>query len=62
MPTNISAVHAQKASSFSWFAQASNDPDLIATVLFCAVGLLVTAVVMLCFPDFGAMIAQYNQF
>jgi len=37
-------------------------PDLIATVLFCAIGLLVTLIVMLCFPDFGAIIEQCNQF
>jgi hypothetical protein len=36
------------------------DPDLIATVQFCAIGLLVTLIVMLCFPDFGAVIEQYN--
>jgi hypothetical protein len=38
------------------------DPDLIVIVKFCIVGLLLTLVVMLRFPDFGAIIAQYNQF
>jgi hypothetical protein len=62
MPTNISVLHAQKASSLSWFAQAINDPNLIATVLFCVVGLVITAVAVFCFPNLGAITAQYNQF
>jgi hypothetical protein len=62
MPTNVSELHSQKAASPSWFAKSINDPDLIATVLFCVIGLLITAVVMLRFPDLGAIIAQYNQF
>jgi hypothetical protein len=35
---------------------------LIATVLFCVVGLVVTAVAVFCFPNLGAITAQYNQF
>ena len=62
MPTNVSELHAQKAPSLSRFAAAINNSDLIATVLFCVIGLLITAVVMLRFPNFGAIIAQYNQF
>jgi hypothetical protein len=62
MPTNIAVLHAQKASSLSWFAQAINDPNLIATVLFCVVGLVITAVAVFCFPNLGAIMAQYNQF
>jgi hypothetical protein len=46
----------------SWSAQTRIDLDLIATVLFCVIGLLVTLIVMLSFPDLGALIEQYNQF
>ena len=38
------------------------DPNLIAIVQFCVIGLLVMLVAMLCFPDLGLLIAQYNQF
>lgn len=38
------------------------DPDLTAVMLFCAIGLLAALNLMLRFPDFGAIIAQYNQF
>jgi hypothetical protein len=38
------------------------DPNLIAIVQFCVIGLLVTLVAMLCFPNLGLLIAQYNQF
>jgi hypothetical protein len=60
MPTNIFALHAQKASSLSWFAQAIKDPNL--TVLFSVLGLAITGVAISCFPNLGVMMAQHNQF
>jgi hypothetical protein len=62
MSTNVSELHVQKSSPPSRFAKAINDPNLIATVLFFVIGLLIIAVAMLRFPDLGAIIAQYNQF
>jgi len=62
MPTTVSTLHVQKGFSPSWFAKAINDPNLLATVLFCAIGLMITAVVMLRFPNLGLIVAQYNQF
>ena len=62
MPTNVSELNVQKASSLSQLAAGINNSDLIATALFCVIGLLITAVVLLRFPSFGAIIAQYNQF
>ena len=60
MPTEL---HAKKAAlESSWLATALSDPNLIAIVQFCVVGLLVTLIAMLSFPDFGTIIAQYNQF
>jgi len=61
MPTELRAK--KTAAEWSWLAVAPpSDPDLIAIVQFCVIGLLVTLVVMFCFPDLGAIIAQYNQF
>ncbi|MFY9836536.1 MAG: hypothetical protein WAK55_08705 [Xanthobacteraceae bacterium] len=60
MPTELRAKKA--ASESSYLAAASRDPDLIAIVQFCAIGLLITLISMLSFPDLGAIIAQYNQF
>jgi hypothetical protein len=60
MPTELRAK--KTAAEWSWLAVAPSDPDLIATVLFCAIGLLLTLIVMLSFPDLGALIEQYNQF
>jgi hypothetical protein len=37
-------------------------PDLLAVVAFCLVGLLLALNLILRFPDFGAVIEQYNQF
>ena len=40
----------------------TTDPDLVAVVAFCVIGLLIVLNVILRFPDFGAVIEQYNQF
>jgi hypothetical protein len=60
MPTELRAKKA--APEWSWRAKAHIDPDLIAIVQFCAIGLLVALIVMLSFPDLGALLEQYNQF
>ena len=62
MPTHVSGLNPQKAWSLSRFAAVVNDSNLVAVVLFCVIGLVMTAVFMLRFPDLGAIIAQYNQF
>jgi hypothetical protein len=59
VPTEL---RAKKAAPDSWRAKVHIDPGLIAIVQFCAIGLLVTLIVMLSFPDFGALLEQYNQF
>jgi len=38
------------------------EPDFITVASFCAIGLLITLNLILRFPDFGAIIQQYNQF
>jgi hypothetical protein len=46
-----------------WFSLKSlADPNLQAVALFCALGLLLSVYVMIRYPEFGAIIAQYNQF
>ena len=62
MPTNVSDRYVQKESSPSRFAKVANDRNLIVTVLFCVIGLLITAVVISRFPNLGAIIAQPYQF
>ena len=63
MSTGLRELRAKKTTSrWSWLATAVKDPSLIAIVSFCAIGLLITLNLMLRFPDFGALIAQYNQF
>jgi hypothetical protein len=61
MPTHIFQLHGQKPYSLPLLAKAINDPSLVATVLFCLVGLVITAFLIFCFPDLGAVMAQYNQ-
>ena len=60
MPTELRAKKA--VPEWSLPATALSDPNLIVTVQFCVIGLLVTLIVMLSFPDLGAIIDQYNQF
>jgi hypothetical protein len=56
-------LHAQKASpERSWSAKARIDTDLVVTAQFCVIALLITFIVMLSFPDLGALIERYNQF
>ena len=62
MPTHVSGLNAQKAWSLSRFAAVINDSNRIAIALFCVIGLVMTAVFMLRFPDLGTIIAQHNQF
>jgi hypothetical protein len=62
MPTHVSGLNAQKAWSLSRFAAVVNDSNLVAIALFCVIGLVLTALFMLGFPDFGAILAQYDQF
>ncbi len=37
-------------------------PELLTIVAFCLIGLLAALNIILRFPDFGAVIEQYNQF
>jgi hypothetical protein len=55
--------HVNEAPS-QWaelFAVFSN-PDLPMIIAFCLIGVLLTLNLILRFPDFGAVIEQYNQF
>jgi hypothetical protein len=60
MPTELRAKKV--APEWSWPATALSNPNLITAVQFCVIGLLVTLIVMLSFPDLGAIIERYNQF
>jgi hypothetical protein len=48
----------QKAFLLSWLVAMVNHTNVIAIVLFCLIGLLVTAIVMLRFLDLGAIFAR----
>jgi hypothetical protein len=60
--SNLPELRAQKVSLLSWLVTTVNDSNVIANamalMLFCVIGLLVSAVVMLRFPDLGAIIAR----
>jgi hypothetical protein len=44
------------------WSELFNDPDLNAVVAFSLIGLLLALNLMFRFPEFGAVIAQFNQF
>jgi hypothetical protein len=46
----------------SWFVAAITDRDFQAVVAFALIGLLATVDAVLCFPDFGALVAQLELF
>ena len=49
-------------TEWSQLVTAIANPDLHAVVAFCLIGFLVALNLILRFPDFGAVIEQYNQF
>jgi hypothetical protein len=49
-------------SRWSEFFAIFTNPDLPMIVAFCLLGLLLTFGLILRYPDFGAVIEQYNQF
>ena len=44
------------------FVAAITNPELLTVVAFCLIGLLLSLIFILRFPDSGAVIEQYNQF
>jgi hypothetical protein len=46
----------------SSFVAAIKNPDMLLVIAFSLIGLLLTIIFILCFPDLGALIVQYNQF
>lgn len=42
------------------FVRVVLDPELQTGVAFCVIGILVTLITVLCFPDFGALIVDLN--
>lgn len=45
-----------------WIATATTNPDLLAVVLFCVIGLGLTITVLLRHPGFGLMSEQLDLF
>jgi hypothetical protein len=63
MSGSLRELRAKKTTSpWPWLVAADKDPNLIAIVSFCAIGLLITLNLMVRFPNLGGLIAQYNQF
>jgi hypothetical protein len=56
MPTEISELRGPLSR-----LPASDQRARTAAVQFFIICLLIIAIMMLCFPDLGAIIAQYNQ-
>jgi hypothetical protein len=52
----------ESETEWSRLFTAIANPDLHAIVAFCLIGLLLALNLILRFPDFGAVIEQYNQF
>jgi hypothetical protein len=59
--SQITDRYAATSGGSSW-RQVIADPGLQAVVAFSLIGLLLALNLMFRFPDFGAVITQYNQF
>jgi hypothetical protein len=63
MPTSVPELRVQKAPSPSRFAKAiNNNPNLIGAVSLWVIVFLALAIVIIRFPNLGAIVAEYNQF
>jgi hypothetical protein len=60
--TESAARVEQTATTSSRLLAAMSDRDLLALVIFCGIGILVTVNVILRFPDFGAQLQQLALF
>jgi hypothetical protein len=61
MTTLVTKTGPQKPRRLRFVAALAN-PDLLAVLAFCLIGLLVALNLILRFPAFGAVIEQYNLF
>jgi uncharacterized membrane protein YdfJ with MMPL/SSD domain len=59
-PANRQAEKTE--TEWSRLVTAIANPDLHAVVAFCLISILLALNLILRFPDFGAVIEQYNQF
>jgi hypothetical protein len=49
-------------TAWDWIVATVTDPQLVTVTLVCTIGLLIAFNLILRFPEFGAVVAQYNQF
>ncbi len=63
-PPVASRSRTAKATETRWnqLIAAMTDPELTVIVISCTIALLITINLILRFPNFGAVIEQYNQF
>jgi hypothetical protein len=52
----------RKGTPWNRIVATLKDPELVAIVMLCAIGLLVTAALLLTFPTFGEISQSYQQF
>jgi hypothetical protein len=60
--TKAAARAGQTGTTGSRLLAAMTDRDLIALVIFCGIGILLTINVILRFPDFGVRLEELTQY
>ncbi len=58
----MSNVYQIQAAKPTRWLKAKADPNLQAVALFSALGLLISLCVMIRYPEFGSVVAQFSQF
>lgn len=61
-PQVIARRAATETGLWSRFKERAAGPDFQLVLAFSLIGLLIALNLMFRFPDYGALIAQYNQF
>ncbi len=58
----VKSKHNDAGEQQSQFARIITDPGFLTVVALSLIGLLIALNLIFRFPDFGAVIAEYNQF
>jgi hypothetical protein len=54
-------IHVPRRSNSRSIVSAETEYELLLIIAFCLLGLFVTFFLMVCFPNLGGLVAEYNQ-
>jgi hypothetical protein len=58
----VLGIHFSRRDESRTIISAEKEYELLMIMAFCLLGLFVTFSLMVCFPNLGGLVAEYNQF